>query len=200
MCANKGSVDLWLPRDRDSAAALCTALGTRWYRMAEGQHEMRCASITSCRENLYATLSSWTSSSALPRHRQRRLYTQSCRDAQWRGQPSTKNFFTTRVVVGFAHVNISVTLGPISEREHFRNFKAYPGNISTPYFFFGALRARRGVPQYEALRSEAARAGAPPPAPCHSTPERTAAVAVTNRCQIQTANLRQTVVMVRAAA
>ena len=61
----------------------------------------------------------------------------------------------TRVVVGFAHVNISVTLGPISEREHFRNFKAYPGNISAPYFFFGALRARGGVAaraQYEARR------------------------------------------------
>ena len=55
-------------------------------------------------------------------------------------------------------MNISVTLGPISEREHFRNFKAYPGNISTPYFFFGALRARRGVPQYEApLRGSARR-------------------------------------------
>ena len=54
-------------------------------------------------------------------------------------------------------MNISVTLGPISEREHFRNFKAYPGNISTPYFFFGALCARRGVPQYEAPLGGSAR-------------------------------------------
>ena len=56
MCANKGSVDLWLPRDRDSAAALCTALpagNVVSYGRSEGQ--MRCASITSCRENLYAT-------------------------------------------------------------------------------------------------------------------------------------------------
>ena len=36
----------------------------------------------------------------------------------------------TRGVVGFARVNISADLRAISEGEHFRNVKAYLGNIS----------------------------------------------------------------------
>ena len=53
----------------------------------------------------------------------------------------------TRVVVGFACVNISAEISPVLRNEHFRNFKPYfeyyfrscgPGKD----FFFGALRAR----------------------------------------------------------